>query len=219
MNDVYADFGSRTAHWSTTNLAEAMPAVQTPLSCSVWRPGHERVIRRCFADLGALERSRTGLPADEGEWITGWFSGRIAARVEFLGEMGDRLPGTSGAAIAEQFLGTLPEGFRSENTLSRLPAIGLRMPVVFARAPGRVRERHDELQRAWLAAVARPAPASLEQARRELKEALSLFQRAFVAHGHATLANVQPAYDGIMRLAASAGHPELAGRLFAGQGS
>jgi hypothetical protein len=55
--------------------------------------------------------------------------------------MGDRLPGTSGAAIATQFLGELPAGFVSESTLRRIPAIAFRNAIrvrdVGKQSPGR----------------------------------------------------------------------------------
>src|SRR5215472_14341186 len=95
------------AHWSRTNLSEAMPGVLTPLSWTVWQPVFERSMRRGFSAIGALERSQRGLPTDPHDAMYGIFYGRVAAKVEFLGAMGDRLPGTSGAAIAEQFFGSL----------------------------------------------------------------------------------------------------------------
>ena len=84
------------SYWSTTNVGEAMPGVMTPLSWSIWGPASELGGRGAFAAMGALETSRAGLTADERELFINIFYGRVAARVDFLAEMGDRLPGTSG---------------------------------------------------------------------------------------------------------------------------
>jgi phosphohistidine swiveling domain-containing protein len=207
------------AHWSTTNLAEAQPGVQTPLSWSVWGFIQERGLRRGFFTIGALERDRVTAAPPAYDRLQGVFHGRVAARVEFLGEMGDRLPGTSGAAIAEQFLGRLPEGFQSKSTLRRLPVIAVRLPVAMARSPRHVRRVRAETAERWRQQRDRVDSLSLTEARRSWTDAVEWFERAYTAHVIANLAIVQPAYDGLIRLSAAAGRPELAGKLLAGQGS
>jgi len=217
---VYDDEGlDPGAFWSTTNLAEALPGVQTPLSWSLWRPVLEGSLRRGFAAVGALERARVGDPADPAMRIFGLFSGRAAGRIDFLGEMGDRLPGTSGAAIAEQFLGRLPDDFHSRGTLRRLPVIMARFPITFATSARRVHAVHAEATRRWQRAVRGTPELSLHEVRREWVAARIWFADTFAAHAAVNFARVQPAYDAVLRLAASAGHPELAGQVLAGQGT
>lgn len=206
------------AHWSRTNLSEAMPGVLTPLSWSVWQPVFERSIRRSFAAIGALERSRVDVPSDPADWMYAIFFGRVAAKVEFLGEMGDRLPGTSGAAIAEQFFGALPDNFESRSTLRRLPVIAWRFPAAMATSPRRVRAAHARTALWWSGLLRTVDHLDFAQARDAWGEALEVFEAAFCAHTSVNLACVQPGFDQLQRLAAAAEHPELAGRLVAGRG-
>ena len=207
------------AHWSTTNVSEAMPGVPTPLSWTLWRPVFERTMRGAFAALGAMERSRTADPADPYERMLGIFSGRVAAKVEFLGEMGDRLPGTTGAAIAEQFMGELPPDFVSANTARRYPVIAGRLPVAAVRAPRHVRRVHDDTGLWWSERLAVVDQLSLGEARAAWADAARGFERAFFVHVLTNLVTVQPVYDQVLRLAARSGRSELGGRLLAGQGS
>jgi phosphohistidine swiveling domain-containing protein len=207
------------AHWSRTNLSEAMPGVLTPLSWTVWQPVFERSMRRAFSAIGALERSQRRLPPDPREAMYGIFYGRVAAKVEFLGAMGDRLPGTSGAAIAEQFFGSLPAGFRSKSTLRRLPAVALRFPAAMATSPRRVRAVHADTAAWWSQLQGRVAGLESAEARHAWTDALDRFDKAFDSHTVVTPACVQPIFDQVQRMAGAAGHPELAGRLVAGQGS
>ena len=119
MKDVVDRHWNDEAWWTTTNLGEAVPGVLTPLNWTFWGPQSERALRHAFIAFGALEPELGGCPEDDRERIMGVFHGRFAAKVSFLGEMGDRLPGTSGAAVAEQTLGALPADFESRSTLRR----------------------------------------------------------------------------------------------------
>ena len=207
------------AFWSTTNLAEAIPGVPTPLSWTVWRPALEMSLRRSFATIGALEHARVADPTDQRERIIGIFAGRAAGRVNFLGEMGDRLPGTSGAAVAEQFLGRLPADFRSESTRRRLPVIAFRFPWAFAASARRVHAALAEATRQWSETRAVVSSLSLQEVRRRWREATVVFAHMLTAHGVVNFSRVQPAYDQVLRLAKTAQRPELAGKVLAGQGS
>jgi pyruvate,water dikinase len=219
LTDVLDGDWDTAAHWSRTNLSEAMPEVLTPLSWTVWQPVFERSMRRGFAAIGALTRAEAELPTDPHQLMYAIFHGRVAAKVEFLGSMGDRIPGTSGAAIAEQFFGTLPTDFTSRSTSRRIPYIAARFPIAVATSPRRVRAVHDQTALWWTAQLQRVAGLDLPQARLAWREALDVFEQAFASHIVVTLACVQPVFDQVLRLAAAADHPELAARMTAGQGS
>jgi pyruvate,water dikinase len=219
VNEVLDGDWDPVAHWSTTNVSEAVPGVPTPLNWTFWRPPFERTMRGAFGALGALERTRIGDPTDPHERMFGIFHGRVAAKVEFLGEMGDRLPGTSGAAIAEQFLGELPPGFASTRTWRRYPVIAARMPYAALAAPRRAVATRRATQRWWSAELAGIEHLPLDAARQEWQTARGVFERAFFAHVLSNLVCVQPVHDQLRRLTERAGHPELAARIVAGQGA
>jgi pyruvate,water dikinase len=219
MTNVLDGDWDTEAHWSRTNLSEAMPEVLTPLSWTVWQPVFERSMRRGFAAIGALTHAESELPTDPHQRMYAIFCGRAAAKVEFLGAMGDRIPGTSGAAIAEQFFGALPADFTSRSTWHRVPFIATRFPVAVATSPRRVRAVRDHTAAWWTRQVPRVAELDLPEARQAWLEALARFEEAFASHIIVTLACVQPVFDQVLRLAAAADRPELAARMTAGRGS
>jgi len=207
------------AHWSRTNLSEAMPDVLTPLSWTVWQPVFERSMRRGFVAIGALSRREAALPTQQHQAMYAIFHGRAAAKVEFLGAMGDRLPGTSGAAIAEQFFGALPDDFVSRSTWHRLPVIAWRFPAAMTTSPRRVRGVRANTAAWWTRLSGAVDGLDLPAAQWFWREALGHFEAAFASHIVVMLACVQPAFDQLLRLAAASGQPELAAKMTAGQGS
>lgn len=207
------------AWWSTTNFGEAIPGVLTPLNWSFWGEPGERAARRAFAATGAMSAEEALVPADPRERAFGIFHGRFACKVDFLGELGDRLPGTSGAAIAEQILGALPPDFVSTPTLRRMPAVAVRLPVLFLTFPRRVAALHEETSSWWSQEIARAPGLDLEEARRQWRAASERFVDVMGAHVSCILAGVQPVFEQVQRLAEAAGDTELAGRVMAGQGS
>lgn len=216
--DVLDGTWDETAWWSTSNMGEAVPGVLTPLNWTFWGSVSEHALRRAFVGFGALEKSRIAVPDDPAERIMGVFHGRLAAKVSFLGDMGDRLPGTSGAAVVEQILGSLPPDFIGRPTLRRLPVIAVRFPVAAARAGGRIRRLRPETARWWSARVGEAGSLDLEQARERFMEAIDRFDNAMWAHITCVFALVQPVYDMVHRLARMTGRPELAEQVLAGQG-
>src|SRR5437764_13875723 len=81
--------------WTTTNVGEAMPGVQTPLGWTFWRDACERAVRMNFWRLGALRRSELGLPEAVDDRFSAVFFGRSAGNVRMFRYVGDRMPWTS----------------------------------------------------------------------------------------------------------------------------
>ncbi|PQM45176.1 PEP-utilizing enzyme [Mycobacterium talmoniae] len=206
------------AWWSTSNMGEAVPGVLTPLNWTFWGQSSEHALRRAFVSFGALEKAHVQVPIDPAQRIMGVFHGRLAAKVSFLGDMGDRLPGTTGAAVAEQILGTLPEDFRSRPTRRRLPIIAARLPAAALSAPTRVRRLRTTTTRWWENQVSSVGRMDLGAARARFEAALQRFDDAMYTHITCTFAVVQPLYDQIHRLAERVGEPDLADQVLTGQG-
>lgn len=208
-----------SAYWSTANVGEAVPGVLTPLNWSLWRRGGEAGLRAALVAVGALERAEVDVPARDRDRAMGLFHGRLAANVDFLGRMGDRLPGTSGAAMAEQLLGRLPADFVSRPTYRRLPVIAASYPRALARSPRAVRALQARTAPWWAAEVARSPQLDLAGARAQWSAASDRFVEAMSVHITCVFATVQPVYDGVVRLCAKVDRPDLAQRLTAGAGS
>lgn len=205
------------SHWSTTNTAEAMPGVLTPLGWSVWGPGGERATRQAFHLIGALTKQETAEPARAEDRFINIFYGRVAARVDFLARIGDVLPGTSGPAVATQLLGYVPPDLVSRPTRRRWPAVAARFPVTFARMPRSTIEARADTALWWNRELTRTPALSLEEARRQFAGARDRFEHNLMLQTATVVACVQPVYDQLSRLATATGIDGAV--LMSGQGA
>lgn len=205
--------------WTTTNMGEALPGVLTPLTWSICGVGLERAVRRTFVRVGAAPPSLADQPSDQRKWGLGIFHGRTAVNVQYLGRLADAMPGTSGAAMAEQWFGAVPDGFVSVADRRRYAVVALRLPVAGGLAGRRVRRDLAQAE-AWWAAQIRVVPTlDLEDARAALLEAARRYENSMAEHITAQMAVVQPLFEAVQKLAAAAGAPHLVHRLNAGHGS
>src|SRR6185295_8680439 len=115
--------------WTTANVGEAMPGVQTALGWTFWRDACERAVRINFWRLGALRQAELPAPEVADERFSGVFFGRAAGNVRLFREMGDRLPGTSGDAVEEQIFGVGRTGQPSRPQYGRYPVAAVKLPL------------------------------------------------------------------------------------------
>ncbi|KKC04143.1 PEP-utilizing enzyme [Mycobacterium nebraskense] len=193
------------AYWSTSNFGEAMPGVMTPLGWTFWGPVAEKATRGAFASMGALTKAETAYPGDPLDRVCNAFYGRVAGRVNFLVGIGDRLPGTSGAAVAEQVVGAMPPELTSVRTRRRYPFVAVRFPYSFATINGRVRRASADTEKWWLENVGRIATMSRDEAISEFCRAHRRFEHNVCEQGIHVLCAVQPIYDLLNRLVSNAG--------------
>jgi pyruvate,water dikinase len=206
-----------TSHWSTANLAEAMPGVLTPLGWSVWGTASELGARNAFYSMGAIPGGERCVPARSEDRFINIFYGRPAARVDYLATIGDRMPGTSAEAIATQLLGSVPPGFVSRPTRRRYPFVAARLPKTFVTMPAVVRRARAETDAWWRAELARTPGLDRAGAQAQFGGALSRFGDNVTVQGTALIACIQGVYDHLSRLAAAAGVDSAP--LMSGQGS
>ena len=192
-------------HWSTTNIGEAMPGVQSPLGWSVWGPCGERAARTAFHRVGVLTAAQIAEPDDPTERFLNIFFGRTAASVDFMMRIGDLMPGTSGEAIARQILGSVPSGYQSRRSFRRWPVVAVRFPTWFARTPKRVRRCRPVIDAWWRAEIAAVPTLPLDEARHRFQEAARRFEETLTLHSTAVIICMQPVYDIVSRLAGAAG--------------
>lgn len=193
------------AYWSTSNFGEAMPGVMTPLGWTFWGPTAERATRGAFASMGALTRTESVFPDNPLDRVCTVFYGRVAGRVNFLVDIGDRLPGTTGAAVAEQVVGAMPPELSSVHTRRRYPMIALRFPYSFATINAKVRKAGADTRQWWLDTIAATGSLSREQATAQFVEANRRFDHNVAVQGIHVLCAVQPVYDQLSKLVAGAG--------------
>ncbi|HEX3614789.1 MAG TPA: PEP-utilizing enzyme [Sporichthyaceae bacterium] len=192
-------------HWTTANIGEAAPGVLTPLGWSLWGPATEQATRTAFHRVGAATRAEARLPAADDERFMRAFYGRGAAQVEFLARMGDRIPGTSGAAIAAQVFGAVPDGLAFTPTRRRYPVVAVRMPSAFLRMPGLLRAAALQTEHWWRDQVRQGPELDLDQALAQLAAGARRFQDNITLQASTLFCVVQPLYEVLDRLVRSLG--------------
>jgi pyruvate,water dikinase len=192
-------------HWTRANVGEAMPGVQTPLSWTLWAAGAEKAIREAAFALGALDRTERRVPPDRQDRAIRIFRGRVAMSVEFLTQLGDRMPGTTGAATAQSVFGSVPESIEYAPTWRRYPLIALRLPKTFIATPAEIRCYAADIDAWYPQAVTAIGGLDAPGARAQFAEAHERFIRAIELQTVSVLALIQPLYQALTDLVNRAG--------------
>ena len=190
--------------WTTSNIGEAAPGVQTPLSWTVWWPIGEDSQREAAYLLGAFTNAERRTPVErKAECFNQIFYGRLAMRLNYLAMLGDRMPGTTGAATVQSLFGRVPEEMRFQPTRRRYPMVMLRLIQSFMVIPGRLRRVRDDYNRWWRQSVAAVPTLELGAATQLFLEAKDRFADAQTLQIHAVLGTVQPMYAALDSIAKS----------------
>lgn len=205
--------------WTTSNFAEVIPGVQTPLSASMWTQTIERSTRETMFRIGVITGAeRDGeLPPPLRSPLMRRFYGRVAVQVGIFAVIGDRLPGATGEGAVATMLGRTPEGMVYHPTRSRYPMVALRVPYLAASMAGRIRRVNKETKGWYLRESARMPGVSLDDALAAFRLAWRRFDRAVALQAMATLAVVQPLYEAVETLTQRTGVGDTG--IFSGSGS
>jgi rifampicin phosphotransferase len=215
VHSDHCDPTSPDLHWTTNNLGEVMPGVQTPLSFTVWQVVMDWASHRNAYEVGVLPR-RFGFPAPIESPLLRQFYGRIGFQVEYFVVFGDRMPGTTGPEVCRSILGGVPEDIEFHPTKRRYPVVALRYPYVFATNPRRVRTAATE-QRAWYGRHLEALPvADLGAATSAFVEATERLQRAVSLQALTLLSSIQPLWQAIEAIVESTGVGDTG--IFSGTG-
>ncbi len=196
-----------TSMWTATNAAEAVPGVSTPLSFTYWADATELGVRGAFKSMGALLREHdTQMPEREEDRLLIPFYGRPALRVNFLAEMGDRMPGSNGVGIAEHiFAAEFPPDFTSRPRRQYYPVVAVKLPTAMIRGPRMMCEGRARTQQFWSQTIPRVADADIDQALAIFMEARSYFRRNVYLAALGLFVVVQPVFEALEKVVAAAG--------------
>ena len=132
MRDPLHSSSEPGVHWTTVNLGEAIPGVQTPLSWSLWDRAVNQGMREAAFALGVLT------PAERRTLNSlGIFYGRVAFAADTIALIGDRLPGTTGQEAVESVFADA-SAMAFSPTRRRYPWVAWRLPRNFLRTPRRL---------------------------------------------------------------------------------
>lgn len=193
-----------SGHWTTTNVGEALPGVPTPLGWSMWA-GTQQSVRDGFHAIGALSGKERLLPADPDQHFLWAFYGRPAMRIEMFAELADRLPGTSGPAVAMQLLGYCPPSITAHPSYRRWPVVAAKLPIAFATVARRVNTARAETETWYRARIGTVDQRDLTSAIMLFGDACRRFQDNIGAQCVSIFGAVQPIYEQLTLLANKAG--------------
>jgi phosphohistidine swiveling domain-containing protein len=208
--------GRLVRHWTTDNVGEAAPGVLTPLSWTMWEPVGEMALRRVAYAVGAFTREEATAAPPDGDRICRVFYGRLAQPVEIFVAFGDRMPGTSGEAIAQGLFGKLPEDMEFRPTKRRYPIIAVRLPYAFATSASKVRALARTTDAWWRKQIVRVGSLTEAEAKAQFQKATDEFDKVMVVHAIGLLSSVQPIYQALAALVERAGVGDAA--LLSGSG-
>jgi phosphohistidine swiveling domain-containing protein len=200
--------------WSPGNVSEAIPGVSTALNWSFVDDAVELAARQAFAAMGVLSADEVVLNDRAEDRFMVAFYGRTVANIEAMRGIGDRMPGTSANAVEAQLFGVVRPDAVNHPTLSRVPAIAVRMPRTATRLKRESLALRADIGDWWRGAVLAP-PDSLPAATALLAEARSRYTRAFSLGVLSSMLS-QALYDQVVLLAAGANRPGLQHRLVTG---
>ena len=191
--------------WTTTNVGEAVPGVQTPMGWSVWGPAGEAGLRRAFHTIGVLDARETAVPVDSEDRIFSLFYGRIAMHLDLLCAWADRIPGTSGTAMATQLFTYVPPSYVSRPQRRYYPRVLARAGIPWFAGPRAIRASRRQMDAFWRASVPAADRLDAEGARRLLLRGADEFATVIYHHTVLTLGAVQPVYDLLVKVCEGSG--------------
>jgi phosphohistidine swiveling domain-containing protein len=197
--------GTAEAHWCTDNVGEAAPGVLTPLGATVWGIVGDAAPREVAYRIGVFDRAERIPATNAAERVATVFFGRFAMKVEYMATVGDRMPGTTGEDTVKGLFGRVPESMAFAPTRRRYPLIAVRLPWAFLNSPRRIRQVAASTDAWWREQVPRLAELDRAEAIALFVQALERFHDSMVTHTVGLLGTVQPLYDALEKLTASAG--------------
>ena len=181
--------------WTTTNVGEAVPGVQTPLGWSLWGPAGEEGLRRAFHTIGALSTAEIAVPDRSEDRLFSLFYGRIALHLDLLCQWADRIPGTSGEAMATQLFTYVPPGYASHPQRRYYPRVAARVAIPWIQGPRLIRASRATMQNFWEQSLRAAPNLDAAGACQLLVRGAEEFARVIYHHTVLTLGAVQPAYE------------------------
>lgn len=197
--------GAPESHWTTDNVGEALPGVTTPLCWTFWGDGMDQMCRDVAYGLGIYSPADRRPSETDADRIVSVFFGRIALRLEWLGTIGDRMPGTSGPDAISGMLGRIPPSMSFTPTVRRWPVIAVRLPLAALTSPRRIRAQSVETAQWWRQQVAAAPAMDADAARGGIRDGLTRFHQVMTVHGIGLFALVNPLIQALGAIVERAG--------------
>jgi phosphohistidine swiveling domain-containing protein len=178
--------------WTTTNVGEAAPGVQTPLSWSVWSYAINAGVLEGGYRIGALTKAERVVAAHPKDRNLRLFYGRAACQASVFSRFGDRLPGTSGPEAVSSIFGRVPPDLEFHPTKRRCPVVAVKLPLALLRVPGEVRAFTRDQDTWWSHSIDRVDDLDPSQTLELFREAWRRFDQAVILQSVGFVSVIQP---------------------------
>lgn len=200
--DVMHSSPPANSYWTTANIGEAAPGVQTPLSMWSWIRGMSAGVAAAGRAIGVFTE-RNGFDGP----IVLPFYGRAAMSVDFLKLVAERMPLADPSAVVAGVLGHAPDGMEFTKTARYIPNVALRLPLSLITVPRQVglcAVQWDQWWRDFLyrTEIAQADPSTI---RALLREAVERHEKSVIIQCVGVFAAVQPVHDAMVRMIVLAG--------------
>jgi pyruvate,water dikinase len=196
-------------YWTTSNIGEAAPGVQTPLSATIWWPAIEDCVRETGYRAGYLTAQERKTPQEMGRRYLRMFYGRCALNITVMSVVGDRVPGTSGPAVVESIFGRVPDDMVFAPTRRHYARVLTRLPRIHRAVPRRLESAAPEFTSWWRDSTERVAGLDREATTVLLRQAMDRFHEALLLQHLVVLAVIQPSLAMLDLAARFSGVPEV----------
>ncbi len=195
--------------WTTTNLGEAVPGVISPLGIAYWGLPGDLTARRVGYAIGVMAKRELEQPEDPAERILRNFYGRLATNLNYMGLIGDRMPGITGEGALASLFGKPPEGMTFHPTKRRYPFVAYRFPRTFLRVPRMLERVCPRIDSWWRRMVVEVPNRDLAGAKAAFAESIEMFQLGMDTQVTAMMGSFQPMFDALSKLVERAGVGDL----------
>lgn len=186
-----------------------MPGVASPLGWSIWESDSDPANRELFFRIGILSRTERDSMGPISQPVIRIFFGRIAMCMEWLGMVGDRMPGTTGPDAITGMLGRVPDTMTFSPTRKRYPIIAAKMPIAARRAVRAVRALSEPTKMWWKHSVSAVVTADESATRAILIDGATRYRHLVTEHGVVLFAATTPVTHALNALVARAGVGDL----------
>lgn len=196
-------------YWTTSNIGEAAPGVQTPLSATIWWPAIEDCVRETGYRAGYLTTEERRTPAEMGRRFLRMFYGRCALNIEVMSVVGDRVPGTTGPAVVEGIFGRVPDDMAFSPTRRHYLRVITRLPRIHRAVPRELVATAPRFTSWWRESTARVPDLDRGATTALLTQALTRFHEALLLQHLAVIGVIQPSLAMLDVAARRSGVPEV----------
>src|SRR5262249_39630391 len=154
----------------------------SPLGTTYWNYPGDLTARRVGYAIGVMSKRELEQPEDPAERILRFFYGRVATNLNYMGLIGDRMPGITGEEAIRSLFGRPPPGMTFHPTKRRYPFVAYRFPKTFITIPKKLERMCVDTDAWWREKIAQIPSLDLPNVKATFAESIPRFQWGMDTH-------------------------------------